>query len=112
MKSRIFTRVGLLAVGLMLSLSVQAGALTDYAENKTVDALIRAQAIGAPVTWYVALYTVCPTDATAAHRRGVGRRVDRDTVVRPGPGLGERDEVPRDVQHRCLWDELQADDRG
>ena len=43
----------------------QAGALTDFAENKTVDALIRAQAIGTPVTWYAALYTACPTDSTA-----------------------------------------------
>ncbi|MGE4337464.1 MAG: hypothetical protein AB7E55_15995 [Pigmentiphaga sp.] len=42
-----------------------AGALTDYAENKIVDATLRAQAIGTPATWYVALYTVCPTDSTA-----------------------------------------------
>lgn len=42
-----------------------SGALTDYAENKAVDALLRAQAIGTPATWYVALYTVCPTDSTS-----------------------------------------------
>lgn len=42
-----------------------AAALTDFAENKVVDATLRAQAIGTPVTWYVALYTVCPTDSTA-----------------------------------------------
>ena len=43
---------------------VHAGALTDYAENKVIDAMIRAQALGAPATWYVALYTACPTDST------------------------------------------------
>ena len=40
-------------------------ALTDYAENKVVDALLRAQALGAPATWYFALYTANPTDSTA-----------------------------------------------
>lgn len=42
---------------LMLAVAAiaHAGALTDYAENKLVDALIRGQAIGAPATWYVAV---------------------------------------------------------
>ena len=40
-------------------------ALSDFAENKVVDALFRAQAIGTPVTWYIALYTLAPTDSTA-----------------------------------------------
>ena len=44
---------------------VQAAALTDFAENKTVDALLRAQAIGTPATHYVGLFTTCPTDSTA-----------------------------------------------
>ena len=44
---------------------VQSAALTDYAENKTVDALLRGQSLGAPVTGYMALYTACPTDSTA-----------------------------------------------
>jgi hypothetical protein len=55
-------------IGLLLTtsaLTARAGALTDYAENKVLDALIRAQAIGTPATWYVALYTTCPTDSTA-----------------------------------------------
>lgn len=39
--------------------------LTNYAENKIIDAMIRAQALGAPATWYVALYTAAPTDSTA-----------------------------------------------
>ncbi|SEO63708.1 hypothetical protein [Nitrosovibrio sp. Nv6] len=38
-------------------------ALTNYAENKVVDALLRGQALSAPATYYVALFTVDPTDA-------------------------------------------------
>jgi hypothetical protein len=34
--------------------------LTDYAENKVVDAFWRAQSLGAPATWYFALYTAAP----------------------------------------------------
>lgn len=37
-------------------------ALTNYAENKIIDALLRAQALGAPATWYVALFTADPTE--------------------------------------------------
>lgn len=42
-----------------------AGALTDYAENKLVDAVLRGQALGAPATGYVGLFTTCPTDSAA-----------------------------------------------
>lgn len=56
--------VVLLAVS-ALSAPAFAGALTDFAENKIIDATLRGQAIGAPATWYVALYTVCPTDSAA-----------------------------------------------
>lgn len=68
--NRLFTSA-LLAFALAVPVSitvtapVQAAALTDFAENKIVDATLRAQAIGTPVTWYVALYTACPTDSTA-----------------------------------------------
>lgn len=37
-------------------------ALTNYAENKIIDALLRNQALGAPTTWYVALFTSDPTE--------------------------------------------------
>lgn len=37
-------------------------ALTDFAENKAVDAILRGQALGAPVTHYVGLFTTNPTD--------------------------------------------------
>lgn len=55
----------LLAASLAFAGFASAAALTDFAENKVVDATLRAQAIGTPVTWYVALYTACPTDSTA-----------------------------------------------
>ncbi|HRH21460.1 MAG TPA: hypothetical protein PLE81_12590 [Brevundimonas sp.] len=50
-------------IGGMYPQSATAGALTDYAENKLVDALLRGQAIGTPATWYVALFTDACTDA-------------------------------------------------
>ena len=56
---------GLLAVASLFAGIAHAGALTDYAENKIVAATLRGQTIGTPATWYVALYTVCPTDSTA-----------------------------------------------
>ncbi len=56
---------GLLVVSSLFAGFAHAGALTDFAENKIVDATLRGQAIGAPATWYVALYTICPTDSTA-----------------------------------------------
>lgn len=40
-----------------------AGALTDYAENKALDALVRGQAIGTPASWHIALFTDTCTDA-------------------------------------------------
>lgn len=43
----------------------QAAALTDYAENKTVDALLRGQSLGAPATLYIGLATDTCTDAGA-----------------------------------------------
>ena len=60
----------LLFAALLLSLGsfigfAHAAALSDYAENKTVDAILRGQTLGAPVTHYAALYTACPTDSTA-----------------------------------------------
>lgn len=54
-----------MCIGLIAAAIAHAGALSDYAENKLIDALLRGQALGAPATMYVALYTVCPTDSTA-----------------------------------------------
>ena len=36
--------------------------LTDFAENKVTDALWRGQALGAPATWYVGLFSAAPSD--------------------------------------------------
>lgn len=57
----------LFLAGLLLAVTsfANAGALTDFAENKAIDALLRGQALSAPTTGYVALYTICPTDSTA-----------------------------------------------
>lgn len=42
-----------------------AGALTDYAENKLVDAVLRGQTLGAPATMHIGLGTDTCTDAGA-----------------------------------------------
>lgn len=49
----------------VVSFGVQAGALTDYAENKAVDALLRGQSLGAPATFYIGLATDTCTDSGA-----------------------------------------------
>lgn len=60
-------QIRLILATLLLAVTsfAHAGALTDYAENKLVDAVLRGQALGAPVTGYVGLFTTCPTDSTA-----------------------------------------------
>ncbi|HAF44677.1 MAG TPA: hypothetical protein DCK83_06995 [Gallionellaceae bacterium] len=59
-------KVKRLITGLLLlafTAVVQAGALSDYLENKLVDALLRGQAYTMPVTVYVALATSTGSDA-------------------------------------------------
>ena len=51
------------ALSVLAPISAQAGALSDYGENKLVDALLRGQSIGTPATWYIALFTTTCTDA-------------------------------------------------
>ncbi len=51
-----------LALVTLTWLPAQAGALTDFAENKLVDAMVRGQAIGAPATWHIGLDTVACTE--------------------------------------------------
>lgn len=59
---KLFSRA-LFALTLALAgLFAQAGALTDFAENKIVDALLRGQALGAPATMYIGLDTVACTE--------------------------------------------------
>lgn len=64
MKKTFRSIVTLFALALALFAGpAQSGALTNYGENKLVDALLRAQAIGTPATWYMALFTDTCTDA-------------------------------------------------
>lgn len=57
-------RLFLAALAIGFSSLASAGALTDYAENKAVDALLRGQALGAPATFYMGLSTATCTDAS------------------------------------------------
>lgn len=61
--SRALIALTLTVFGLLAGFGAQAGALTDYAENKIVDATLRGQALGAPATWYIGLDTAACTDA-------------------------------------------------
>jgi hypothetical protein len=62
---RSFVAVALIALASLFSGPVSAGAFTDFAENKLIDFIFRGQASGLPSTWFVALYTTCPTDSSA-----------------------------------------------
>lgn len=52
----------LVALAATFAIPAQAGALTDYAENKIIDAIARGQTLGAPATWYIGLDTVACTE--------------------------------------------------
>ena len=54
--------------------------LTDYAENKLLDAVLRGQALGAPATFYVALSTGLRSDS-AAPTEPVGNAYARVAVT-------------------------------
>lgn len=72
--------LGALALAFLAALAplpAAGQALTDYAENKLIDALLRAQAIGTPATWYVALYTTACSDSAA------GTEVSGNNYSRP-----------------------------
>ena len=69
--------VGLaLAVMSLASLPASAGALTNFAENKILDATIRAQTLGAPATWYIGL------DTAACNEAGAGTEVATGNYAR------------------------------
>lgn len=62
--NRFLAGLALAVFGLLaLAPAVQAADLTNFAENKIVDALLRAQAIGTPATWYIGLDTVACGEA-------------------------------------------------
>ncbi|MDR1995146.1 hypothetical protein [Azonexus sp.] len=51
--------------GGFVSTPAKAEALTDHAENKILDAMLRGQPLGAPATFYIGLATDTCTDAGA-----------------------------------------------
>lgn len=51
--------------GALSPFAATAQSLTDFAENKIVDALMRGQSLGAPATWYVGLLTSACSDSSA-----------------------------------------------
>jgi len=65
MLRRFLAASALALASLFLPLSAGAQALTDYAENKLVDAVLRGQSLGAPATWYVGLLTAACSDSSA-----------------------------------------------
>ena len=54
-----------LALSAFLPIGAAAQSLTDYAENKLIDAVFRGQSLGAPATWYVGLLTSACSDSSA-----------------------------------------------
>lgn len=68
-------------LGLALALAsvpvVHAGAFTDTAENKSLDAMVRGQTLGAPTTWYMRLNTTTCTDSAS------GTEVSGGSYARP-----------------------------
>lgn len=62
MKKSLLTRLSLV-LALAFTLPAWSASISDYLENKLIDALLRGQAYTMPATTYWALYTTCPTDA-------------------------------------------------
>jgi hypothetical protein len=57
-------------------------ALTNFAENKIIDALLRGQSLGAAATWYIGLFTAAPSDT------GGGTEVSGGNYARQGVTAG------------------------
>lgn len=55
--------------------------LTNYAENKLIDALLRGQSLGAPATWYIALLTAAGTPETGSVTECTGTGYAREAVT-------------------------------
>ena len=79
--SRVFRSALILLFAVCASLS-HATSLTDYGENKVIDALVRGQAIGTPATWYIALYTdTCSDSASGTEVSTSGTAYARQAVT-------------------------------
>lgn len=55
----------LVGIAALAAPAAHAANMTDFAENKTIDALFRAQSLGAPATWYIGLLTASCSDSAA-----------------------------------------------
>lgn len=63
--TRTLAMLTLAFVAVISTIPAHAGALTNYAENKIVDALLRGQALGAPATFYIRLNTTSCSDSAS-----------------------------------------------
>lgn len=61
--------------------AVQAQALSDYAENKIVDAVFRGQALGAPATLYFGLSTTACSDSSVGTEVTGGSYARKDVTA-------------------------------
>lgn len=60
---RLFTSLAI-ALAVVMAPAISAAAdLANFAENKVIDALFRGQALSAPASWHLGLYTDTCTDA-------------------------------------------------
>ena len=66
----------LLLCALLMSPAAEAGSFTDFAENKLIDTVFRAQASGIPASWYIGL------DTTACGETGSGTEVTGGSYAR------------------------------
>jgi hypothetical protein len=55
--------------------------VTNYAQNKLIDALLRAQSLSAPATFYAALYTVAPTATSGSGTEVTGGAYARQAIT-------------------------------
>lgn len=55
--------------------------LTNYAENKVIDAVLRGQSLGAPATWHIALLTAVSSAETGSVTECAGTGYAREAVT-------------------------------
>lgn len=72
----VITGASVAALAALSPTAAEATVLTDFAENKSIDALLRAQSLGAPATWYIGL------DTTSCTETGGGTEVTGGSYAR------------------------------
>lgn len=82
MNMRNSLKYGLIGLALTLfSGLANAAAMTNYLENKLIDAFLRGQAYTMPATVYVGLFTVCPTDVAGTGTEVIGGSYGREDIT-------------------------------